>query len=321
MTERKTPTQAAAGWYLFLRDYPDDEDMKHRFAEWLASDPAHARAWEDMNVTASVMAGVPRILHMPARTSATPVLHMNAYRVARRFLPGCALALAAACAALAFMPPDMLVRLSADHYAPVAQTRDIRLADGSEIILAPRAAVSLTINGSERGVRLLQGEALFDVRHDPTRPFRVTAGHVTATDVGTVFDVRMDGDATTVAVREGEVHVASARSGIIERNLHAGEWERVSGTTATAGTAPAATIGAWRDGTLIARDQTVAALITALRPWTAAKIVLTDSELAKKRVTGTYDLRQPEASLRLIVEAYGGQVSSLSSWIDIVRAR
>ncbi|MFT8923130.1 FecR family protein [Acetobacter sp.] len=149
----------------------------------------------------------------------------------------------------------------------------------------------------------------------------MTAGTVTATDVGTVFDVRIDGDGTTIAVREGEVHVASTQSGIIERNLHAGEWEQVSGATAIAGTAPAATIGVWRDGTLIARDQTVAALIDALRPWTATRIVLADSELAKKRVTGTYDLRQPEASLRLIVEAYGGQVSSLSSWIDIVRAR
>ncbi len=321
MTERKTPAQAAAGWYLFLREDPNDEDLKRRFTEWLASDPAHARAWEDMNVTASVMAAVPRSLHTPASTSVTPVRRRDARRVARRLLPGCALALAAACAAFAFVPPDMLVRLSADHYAPVAQTRDIRLADGSEIVLAPRAAVSLTINGSERRVRLLQGEALFDVRHDPTRPFRVTAGTVTATDVGTVFDVRMDGDATTVAVREGEVHVASTRSGIVERNLHAGEWEQVAGGTAIAGAAPAATIGAWRDGTLIARDQTVAALIDALRPWTATRIVLADRELAKKRVTGTYDLRQPEASLRLIVEAYGGQVSSLSSWIDIVRAR
>ncbi|MDN7354362.1 FecR family protein [Acetobacter senegalensis] len=320
MTERKTPAHAAAAWYLFLREDPNDEDLKRRFREWLASDPAHAQAWADMNETASVMAAV----GSPSRALARPprprsfVRQKYARFAAKKLLPGCALALAAAFAALTFITPDMIVRLRADSYAPVSETRHIHLDDGSEVILAPRAAVSITMNASERRIRLLQGEALFQVHHEAARPFRVTAGDVTVTDIGTVFDVQTKSNTTTVAVQEGRVHVASRRSGVVDRDLSAGEWERISTGDVTRGMVPSAVVGAWRGGTLIARNDTIADLVAALRPWTATKIILADHTLSQKRVTGTYDLHQPEASLRLIVDAYGGKVSSLMSWVDIV---
>lgn len=323
MTEYRTPAQAAADWFLFLREDPDDEDLKRCFTEWLASDPAHARAWADMNATASALAAVPRSLYPRPSIPSVPSGYALLRFRARRFVPAAALALAATVAAIMLLPPDLLARLGADQYAPIAETRNVQLADGSEVTLAPRSAISITINESGRQIHLIQGEALFNVRHDPTRPFRVTAGDVTATDIGTVFDIRAEDTATTVAVREGAVHVVSRRHGNTARDLHAGEWARImnGGSTDTAGTAPVATIGAWRNGTLIARDDTVGSLIAALRPWTATRIVLADHALAQKRVTGTYDLRQPEASLRLIVDAYNGKVSSLASWVDLVTTR
>ena len=323
MTDDITPARAAADWFLYLREDPDDEDLKRRFAQWLDSDPAHARAWADMTVTASVMAAIPQAPCAPSDAIVGAGGHARRRIPARRFMPVCGLALAATFAAMMFLPPDMLARMRADQYAPVATTRNVLLADGSEVTLAPRSAISVTMTASGRHVRLIQGEALFNVRHDPARPFRVTAGDVTATDIGTVFDVRADADATTVAVREGAVHVTTRHRGIPARDLHAGDWEQVTGERATdmSGTMPVAAIGAWREGTLIARNDTVATLIARLRPWTTTRIILTDPVLAQKRVTGTYDLHQPEASLRLIVDAYNGKVSSLASWIDLVTTR
>lgn len=321
MTERKTPAQAAAGWYLYLREDPDDEDLKIRFKEWLASDPAHVQAWADMNMTASVMAEIPLSVHTSVPIIPASLPQVRAHGLARRFLPGCGLALMAACVAMIFMTPDILVRLRADHYAPVAETREVRLADDSEITLAPKAAISITVNASERSVHLLQGEALFNVHHDPKRLFRVTTGDAVITDIGTTFDVRTDGAATVVAVREGSVRVIARHSDIADRDLHAGEWERVSGADSTSGVVSVATIGAWRDGMLVARNETVGNMIGALRPWTSTRIILTDRKLSDKRVTGTYDLHQPEAALRQIVDAYGGHVSSWTSWVDIVNSR
>lgn len=321
MTEPKTPAQAAAGWYLYLREDPDDEELQSRFEEWLARDPAHVQAWGEMHVTASVMAEIPHALHVPSAIIPAPVLRMRRRVFARKPVFACGLALVAACAAMIFLTPDMLVRLRADHYAPVAETRDIRLADGSEIILAPQAAISITMNASERSIHLLQGEALFTVHHDPARLFRVTTGNAVITDIGTVFDVSADGAATVVAVREGRVRVTARRSASAGRELHAGEWERVAGAASSSGEVPVAAIGAWCDGTLVARNETIGKLIEALRPWTSTRIILTDRKLAEKRVTGTYDLHQPEASLRQIVDAYGGHVSSWMTWVDLVTAR
>ncbi|MFT8558825.1 MAG: FecR domain-containing protein [Acetobacter sp.] len=321
MTERKTPAQVAAGWYLYLREDPDDEDLKIRFKEWLASDPAHVQAWADMNVTASVMAEIPLSVNTSAPIIPASLPRVRAHVLARRFLPGCGLVLMAACAAMIFLTPDTLVRLRADHYAPVAQTREVRLADGSEITLAPKAAISITMNASERSIHLLQGEALFNVHHDPERLFRVTTSDAVITDIGTTFDVRTDGAATVVAVREGSVRVIAHRSAIADRDLRSGEWERVSGAESTSGIVPVATIGTWRNGTLVARNETVGDLIQVIRSWTSTRIILTDRKLSEKRVTGTYDLHQPEASLRQIVDAYGGHVSSWTSWVDIVTAR
>ncbi|ARW11580.1 FecR family protein [Acetobacter ascendens] len=318
MTERKTPAQAAASWYLFLREDPDDENLLCQFEEWLVSDPAHAQAWADMNITASVMAAVPSSSSVSCKPSWRRHMHFSTHR---RFVAGCGVALAAAFAALTFITPDMLMRFRADHYAPIGQTRNIHLADGSEVILAPRAAISITMNASERRVHLIQGEALFKVHHELARPFHVTTGDITVTDIGTVFDIKMENNDTTIGVREGAVHVASRRSKLVERNLYAGDWERITDDTASTGTVPIASVGAWSAGILIARNETITNLIDALRPWTATRIILADHKLSNKRVTGTYDLNQPEASLRLIVDAYGGKVSSLMSWVDIVSSR
>lgn len=318
MTARKTPAQAAASWYLFLREDPDDENLKCQFEEWLVSNPAHAQAWADMNITASVMAAVPSSSSVPCKPSWRK--HMR-FSAPRQLMAGCGMALAAAFAVLTFITPDMLMRFRADHYAPIGQTRNIHLADGSEIILAPRAAISITMNASERRVHLIQGEALFKVHHELARPFHVTTGDITVTDIGTTFDIRVDNNNTTVGVREGAVHVTSRHSKLIDRDLYAGDWEQITDGTAITGKTPVASIGAWSAGILIARNETIADLIDALRPWTATRIILADYKLSNKRVTGTYDLNQPEASLRLIVDAYGGKVSSLMSWVDIISSR
>ncbi|MDN6714717.1 MAG: FecR/PupR family sigma factor regulator, partial [Acetobacter sp.] len=41
---QKRQRRPAAGWYLYLREDPDDEELQSRFEEWLARDPAHVQA-------------------------------------------------------------------------------------------------------------------------------------------------------------------------------------------------------------------------------------------------------------------------------------
>jgi len=64
-------------------------------------------------------------------------------------------------------------------------------------------------------VKLLAGEALFEVAHDAKRPFDVTTGDTTVRAVGTQFDVDRRAASTTVTVVEGQVAVLTAPDGTL----------------------------------------------------------------------------------------------------------
>jgi transmembrane sensor len=98
--------------------------------------------------------------------------------------------------------------LRADYVTGAGETMLVRLPDGSVMHLAADSAVQLAQDGARRGVRLLAGEAFFQVVPDAGRPFIVAAGDLSATDVGTAFDVRLASAGAAVAVREGLVDVS-----------------------------------------------------------------------------------------------------------------
>lgn len=86
--------------------------------------------------------------------------------------------------------PGVFTRVQADARTGTGEQREIILEDGSRIHLNTASAVDVDYTGGKRAVRLLQGEALFDVRSDPARPFVVETGGGRVTALGTIFVVR-----------------------------------------------------------------------------------------------------------------------------------
>ncbi|MFT8720589.1 FecR family protein [Acetobacter sp.] len=323
MTEPRSPDEVAAGWYIFLREEPDDRDLRRQFEVWLRESPLHQQAWTEINETLGVLASVPperkKSPGMGRRNGSMPANdRVGPRRVRMASFAGVAIA---ACVAAFVLVPDLTLRLRADHYTQAGVTEDIHLADGSEVILAPRSALAIHINADERRITLLRGEAYFVVHHDPSRPFTVTTGSVTTTDIGTAFDTRTEGGETSVAVREGAVHVSGTGGLPFERDLHAGDRIDVKGSQVEAGSQSPETVGLWRDGMLVAQGNTIAEMVTALQPWTRTHIIIAHDTLAARRVSGSYDLRHPETSLQLIVHPYGGKVMSVTSWLAVVAGR
>ncbi|MEJ7810836.1 MAG: FecR domain-containing protein [Gemmatimonadaceae bacterium] len=74
---------------------------------------------------------------------------------------------------------------------PVGTRDSTVLADGSRVLLGPGSSLQTTegYGGDRREVRL-DGEALFEVRHDAARPFVVRAAGAVIRDLGTAFSVR-----------------------------------------------------------------------------------------------------------------------------------
>lgn len=88
-----------------------------------------------------------------------------------------------------------------------AEERTVTLEDGSRIELNARSGVRVSYSKSARNVELLDGQALFEVAKDATRPFLVHSAAATVRAVGTQFDVYRQNEETTVTVVEGRVAV------------------------------------------------------------------------------------------------------------------
>ncbi|WP_116810936.1 FecR family protein [Steroidobacter cummioxidans] len=90
-------------------------------------------------------------------------------------------------------------------YTATYEPRFIKLDDKSEVDLNAQSVMRVAFSRGSRDVYLEEGEGIFDVRHDPRRPFRVHARKMIFEALGTQFDVRMEQDQTVMSVINGVV--------------------------------------------------------------------------------------------------------------------
>ena len=317
----------ATDWLILLQEEPDDGELRRRFEEWLKARPENESAWASTRRFSEMAALLPAAREAGAVTTTTragaQVLPMRPRTAARRWtMPALALA-AAACLAL-WAGPAMLLQLRADHVTGTAELRQVDLPDGSRVTLAPASAIAVAMADDQPGrrVQLLSGEAYFQVRPDPARPFRVTARDVEATVLGTSFDVRLGTDDVAVSVEEGIVAVASAGAPIESaEKLVAGQFVRViTGGAAMRGSEQPELVAAWRQGQLYAQETRLGDAIDQLRRYFGGTIVLTDGGLAERRITGAYNLADPEDALRGMARVHGAKVRRVTPWLLVVSA-
>lgn len=92
--------------------------------------------------------------------------------------------------------------------APLGGHKPVSLPDGSTVELNTGTCVSGTFSPKQRLLRLDSGEGIFQVVHDPNRPFIVDTGRVSIADVGTRFDVYSREDTgMRIAVIEGAIQI------------------------------------------------------------------------------------------------------------------
>jgi transmembrane sensor len=178
------------------------------------------------------------------------------------------------------------------------QYATVKLADGSEVTLAPESRLTIAADFS-RGAReiVLDGEAIFSVRHDAARPFKVSAGDAVIVDVGTRFDVRAyDADAAvTVAVVEGSVSLGAALPDSLKRGvkplvLAAGDVGTLDGRSAQvmAKRGVAAAYLAWANGTLSFVDRPLPEVLRAIERWHDVEVRIAGDALATRLVTAEF---------------------------------
>lgn len=231
------------------------------------------------------------------------------------------MAAVAAVIAVFLAMPSILLHIEADYITGIADIRQIGLEDGTVMVLGASSAVALDFSGEDRTVKLLSGEAFFEVAPDASRPFIVSARDTITTVLGTAFDVQLLPDTVSIAVGHGEVGIAWSHSGVSHTapSLGIGDWIEISGDgETTSGQMPPELVASWRNQSLVLMDRPLAEMVDTVRRYYGGTIFVTDDTLLSGRITGVYDLSDPEEALRAAVQVQGGQVQRITPWILLV---
>lgn len=302
-----------------LADDPEDAGLRARIDIWRSADPAHESAWRDTAYVHGLMTA-----STPAAPGTRPVdaktRHRDmGHRLRQRIAAGVATAVAASL--LLVFAPVLVLRLQADEVTAPAEVRSVTLDDGTIVLLGADSAIAVRSKAGGRSVRLLKGEAFFDVVRDPQRPFTVGARDVDVTVLGTSFNVRLAGDGAEVEVATGIVQVAKGGDApAAPVRLDPGDWVRLGGTgKVERGIVRSDEVASWRHGQIVARDRPMADVVDELRRHYSGAIIFADSALGERRVTGVYNLADPKAALSAMVGAHGGSVRQVSPWLLIAQ--
>jgi transmembrane sensor len=186
----------------------------------------------------------------------------------------------------------------------------VTLPDGSDIVLDTDSVVEVAYSNIERGVRLLHGQALFEVAKHKPLPFRVHAGSRVITAVGTRFDVRLFGSPDTPTVRvallEGTVNVTNANQTSLETaSMVAGDvLQAPPSAPMRVQLGDTEALASWESGALVFNDRPLGEAIDEMNRYTTNPIVLTDESSRNLRVSGVFNTRDPEHFAETIAETF-----------------
>lgn len=187
----------AARWRVEMLE-PQSAGLRAEFDAWFAADPAHARAYDELERLTTLATRLPNGEHRRALIGRERALR-----------PAFGMAMAAAIAVggvLLLARPDSPATEMALTNSGTA-IRLLRLSDGSTVTLDVATRLTVTIGPNSREAHLRSGRARFQVADDPGRPFVVSLPEGRVEARGGAFDVALSANRTTVVPVKGEVRV------------------------------------------------------------------------------------------------------------------
>ncbi|MEM1277767.1 MAG: FecR domain-containing protein [Pseudomonadota bacterium] len=287
--------RAAHDWHLRMHEGGSNADHLRGLEAWLDQDPRHraaykraAQLWYETHSLAS-LEGAPA----PSR----PLMQESLIAWARASRRDWAIRFAATATAFA----SLLLVLQTDLLGPkasfensietgIAETHQVTLADGSKVTLGPETHMSYDVDGPIRQTELLHGEAFFDVRSNPDRPFIVQVAATSVTVIGTSFNLRSLEEEVELSVAEGLVQLEPDGSDIVVQ-IEAGERVSVDeqGTIGTKRPANPDEIASWRRQRLVYRGGRLSDVVADANRYDATWYILRDPEVARMKITASFD--------------------------------
>ena len=318
-------TEQAAWWWQVFEDGEATAAEHREFAEWVARSPQHVEAyletaglhkalrspsirWPDDSREQLILdarAAPPEPVALQSHAASAPVRPPRATPPRLRWM----LATAAA-AFVAFIGVAIswtMLGQTKKYVTALGEQRSVMLDDGTRVTLNTASQIEVKLRRTHRSVRLVRGEALFEVAPDAGRPFDVNAGNATVRAVGTQFNVDTRPRQTTVTVIEGRVAYVSGQVPVL-----------VAGDRLVVGRDGAATMShgvdvdsalAWTRKQLVFERRPLGEVAEEFNRYNPGRIFIESDSLRAEEVTGTFQSHDPRTFVQFLANIPGVVVS------------
>ena len=272
----------AAQWFARLKTLPVSQGTLTDFFAW-KRERRNADAFEEAErfwTEAGKVGEAPSILRAVEAAELRPVSVRRSWIF--RLVPAAAvITLVALTGLYVFFQRGTIYRTSA------GELRAVALHDGSRLRLSTETKLSVHYSAGRRQLVLQEGEALFNVAHDTSRPFTVTAGEVTVTATGTRFDVARFGERIAVTLVQGRVVVRSPDGA--RTWLTPGQQWRWPIEGQAVRSVNADNVTAWTQGRIVLDGTRLADAIATVNRYGGKPVALDASAMAAARISGTFE--------------------------------
>jgi transmembrane sensor len=314
--------ETAAIEWLLEREEGFKPGRAQAFAAWCAADARHAAAMTRAAYMMNLLA------QSPAMPNAWPEFNTPSNRQTRNgraavFSRGVWMAGLAAALACALTLGWLIKRDVAPEelylVTEITAPQQMALSDGSVVDVNANSRLQVRLMPQERRIELKEGEAHFEVAHDPNRPFVVNAGGISVHAVGTAFNVRIGETGVEVLVTEGKVKIARLADGSLADQKDSiplvGASERVwaprdrglTGVVISKVDADFITQAlAWHSTVTNFSNRSLREIVSWFNRQNSMQLVLADAELGELRIGGAFASDQPAAFAELMEQ--GGEI-------------
>lgn len=336
------------------RDLTPDE--AEAFESWKAQSPQHRQMLDELNAVWSDLDLLDDLHQFPLppeaeETGERKIMPDNdvAPAPARRFaLPRAGLFAALAASFALVVAGAVYITASspwsqnshATYQTALGEQKTVVLADGSALMLNTQSMAEVDYTRNSRTVRLIRGEAHFDVAHNPARPFSVYAGDNIVRAVGTAFSVRVErGNEVQVIVDEGRVALLSdpaeaaaqspapsaARSEVDIAEVDIGGAAMVRGAKIEQMTKLSneelLRKLAWRNGRISFAGEPLSEALEEIGRYTDISIDVTDAEVENIPIGGAFRIGEVDEFLSALETSFGVTVTRVSDkYVRLSRA-
>ena len=316
----------ASIWLVRLDGGNLSDESRKELKRWLSADPRHSAAlkamtsiWDDMDEV------------LVTNNNESTLNNVTLWPILKPIFEPFLVA-ASICFVAIFIWFAMPVDVQKNTYSTaVGQQFDATFDDGSVIHLNTNSIIETEFTDDKRIVKLIKGEALFEVAHDPNRPFIVYAGDRLVQAIGTKFVVHLESENIQVTVTDGKVKMSKVplNKSLTDINvldnttIEKDDVYIVKGEKVTVGSDHSPKISiiqpenmqrelSWLDGKLIFVNEELFDVIEEINRYLDVKIVLKDPSLHRIPISGRFDLTDSEALIEAIELSFNMKSQRLS---------